>query len=175
MGINGFHEIKTVFIDLDRKAITNELSIGSDGEIINMIPVQYVSSRDTLLITAITRDCYCKNTSVGENNSTVIIMNKTRKSITRQLELSHTMITDFQEINDNEFYISGDKWEHDQNIDLDGKYNLDNELSIRSFERENADYYPNTINGIAQDNYAFRIKDDCYYTIYDGKYYLNAS
>jgi hypothetical protein len=171
-GINGFHEIKTIFIDLDRKAITNEFSISNDGEIINMVPIQYVSFQDTLLITAITRDCYCKNTSVGENNSTIIIINKTQKSLTRRLELSHTMITDFVEINSSQFYISGAKSENDQNIDLDGRYNLDNEFSVSRIQQENEDYYPNTINGIAQDNYAFRINDNVFYTIDDGKYYL---
>jgi hypothetical protein len=57
--------VKTVFVNLETKAIIREVITGQEGEILNGRPLPITRGDRTFLISAIMEECFCKNSNPG--------------------------------------------------------------------------------------------------------------
>jgi hypothetical protein len=171
-GVNSYYPIQTKFIDLNTKMIIATLEIATEGELVNIRPVQINRGNDTLLVSAINTRCYCKNTSVGDYNAHLTVINKHSRTVVRQRDIPHQIITGVIGFFSDSLLINGSLIEGGHDMPIDGYYQLDQNSLPEKVRDANIYIHPNTISSLDRRGLAYMIVSHLYYDIYESYYYL---
>jgi hypothetical protein len=172
LGTSGFYIIKTKFIDLDNKVISREITTSQEGDIINIKPIEIALPRDTILLSIIMNNCYCKNTRPGNYDCLISILNKLSRNIILHINIPGQMITGIMPDIDGLIYLKGILRENDNYSEIDGIYELGDNFNLNKIRNIPSDYFPNSLIINSTGEMARKIKDNIYYDVFQGNYYI---
>jgi hypothetical protein len=168
----GNHPIKMKFIDLATKEIVADLEIAEEGEIINTTPVEIPINRDTVLLTALSSQCYCKNTAVGSYNAHFTIVSKESRNILRQIDIPHELVSALIKDDNHLFYLSGFRNSERDHTDINGIYEITRNFDIDRVRTPSIDYFPNTTKGLTNRSFSKLISGNFFFDVKDGNYFI---
>ncbi len=171
-GSSGFYEIKTKFVNLETKAITDEFILVDEGEIINTIPIDFAIYGDTVLITAIVSKCICKNTSAGDYNTNLSIINLRTRQLSHQYDLPGQLIIDFRKNAKTELFVERIYQIGDSSSSLDGIYNLNSDFNLNKIRQVVPGYFPGSYKGLTPNSFSILIGNELYYDIVDNDFII---
>jgi len=131
--------VKTVFIDLDTKAIIGEIIIGSQGAIINKKALPILSGPDTLYITATMEGCYCPNSIVDKNRVKFSIINPRTRNLIYSYADTNFLIDTFEAMPGNRVFIDG-QFLSQRNRSIRGNFELDSGFHLSLREQQSPDF-----------------------------------
>ncbi len=169
---NSYYPILTKFVNLNTKQVIAQINIASEGEIVNIYPAQITVGQDTLLVSAVNTRCYCKNTSVGDYNCHIAIINKITQKLEAEHDFPHQIFTSISSVYPDTLLINGSLIEDGHNTPIDGFYILGKNLALEKAKEADIYVHPNTIRSLDSKGLAYLINDNIYYDIYDLHYYI---
>ena len=162
---NANHPVQMKFIDLDKKIITVEIEIAREGELIEIQPINVFYKGKACLISMTNTACYCKNTSVGDYNTHVAVIDSTNKTVLASYDIPHQITTEFYSLGDSLFYLGGslengpNHREIDEVCTIDENYKIINVMPIAQYAKTHI-----------SPEIDYKIIDGIYCDIVDGQY-----
>jgi hypothetical protein len=171
-GESGYYLVKTKFVNLETKRVINEISIAEEGELVNLIPTVINRRNDTLLFSAVNTKCYCKNTSAGDYNTYLTLINRSTHNLLFSRNVPHQILTDISLEYPDNIKINGSIIDGNIDIPVDGIYRLGRNMELEKTRNINIYDHPNTIRSLDLQGLARLIAPNLYFDIYDGHYYI---
>jgi hypothetical protein len=141
-------QVKTIFVDLNSKAVISEIIIGQEGQIIDKKPLSIGRNSDTLLITVVMEGCYCDNSVAGNSRAKVSIFNPGDRRLILSYADSNLFIDTFEQLPDHMVFIHAETQEHPRRLMIgDFRLGPDNHFILRNERPEGFSYdvYPGPI------------------------------
>jgi hypothetical protein len=166
---NTDHPVQTKFIDLDKKNITANIEIAREGELIEIQPMHVFYHGKVCLISMTNTACYCKNTSVGDYNTHIAVIDSASKKLLIDYDIPHQITVEFRPLRDSLFILGGSSYIGQVSHEIDDVYTLDNDYKIARLMTLNefSIKYPQIPVPPSID---FTISDNNYFYFVDGHY-----
>jgi hypothetical protein len=162
---NGDHPVQTKFIDLDKKNIITSIEIAREGELTEIQPMHVFCQGKACLISMTNTACYCKNTSVGDYNTHVAIIDSTSKTLLVSYDIPHQITIELYSLGDSLFFLGGslengpNHREIDEVCTIDSYYNIVNVMPIDQYTKPH-------VSPVLD----FKVFNNIYFDIVDGQY-----
>lgn len=144
--------IKTVFVDLDAKAVLDEIITGQEGQILNKKALSVGRDSDTFLISAAMEGCYCDNSIVGKNRVKISILSAATRQLVYSYADSDLFIDTFEKMPNHRIYIHAESHSEPRRS-LNGDYNLGAGFSFVLRNQRPLDYSYGLFDGVERFEY----------------------
>ncbi len=143
--------VKTKFINLDTKVITDETTIAPSGYILNRKPVHIRINNSPFLISSVMQGCYCKNSVPGIKTSIVSIIDFQSRQLVFDYSDTNMIINSIVQ-QDNSIFLSSEV-KHPNRRLIKGDFHITGNYQFVLINQHPNSYRPNIFRNLGRFNF----------------------